>query len=60
MSVFKIIHSLGIKGNRVIERAETSSCKHRVSRLKDCGFTDAQRKQILEMKREMKQFSTTC
>ena len=60
MSVYQIIGSIGIKSKRTIERADTCSHKHKRTTLKQCGFTNAQRKQILEIKREMQQFSTTC
>lgn len=60
MSVYQIIGSIGLKSKRVVKRADTCSHKHKRTTLKQCGYNDAQRKQILEMKREMQQFSTTC
>lgn len=57
MKVNQIIGSIGVKGNRVIERDETSSStSHRIVPLKRVGFTKAERKRILEIKREMRQY----
>ena len=60
MTTYQIIGSIGIKSNHRVERADTCSYKRKRITLKQCGYNDAQRKQILEIKREMKQFSTTC
>ena len=60
MTTYQIIGSIGIKSNRTVERADTCSYKHKRTTLKQCGYNDAQRKQILEIKREMNKFSTTC
>ena len=59
MKVYEIIGSLGLHGNRKVERADTGK-KPKHSKLKDCGYTREQRLHILEIISEMKDYNTTC
>jgi len=61
MKVYQIIGSLGLHGNRKVERVECkNSSKVKHSKLKDCGYTRKQRLHILEIISEMKDYNTTC
>ena len=59
MRVHQIIGSLGLQGNRKVERVGTSK-KPKHSKLEDCGYTKTQRQHILEIMNEMKGYNTTC
>ena len=62
MKVYEIIGSLGLHGNRKVERADTGKNSNKVkrSKLKDCGYSREQRLHILEIISEMKNYNTTC
>ena len=60
MKKYKIKGSVEIESHRVVERAETCSHKAKATTLKQCGYNNEQRKRILEIKREMRNYSTTC
>ena len=59
MKVHQIIGSLGLHGNRKIERTDTGK-KLKHSKLKDCGFTEKQQAYIQEIISEMEYYNTTC
>ena len=63
MRVHQIIGSIGLHGNRKVERVEcknSNSNKAKRSKLKDCGYTREQRLHILAIMSEMKDYNTTC
>ena len=59
MRVYQIIGSIGLQGNRKVERVGTNK-KPKHSKLEDCGFSKKQQAHILAIMSEMKDYNTTC